>query len=261
VTRQVRPAFLFVLVVSPWLCGFDLLRGPNRDVEEGNRELLAGQPDQALAAYDRAASAVGDDPALHFDRGTALLQLKRFDEAKAELQKCAQETNDNALESAAFYNLGNTFFEAKQYQDAVGAYIRTLRLDPTDHRAKWNLELALRAQKNEQDKKPPQSQPSKQPSSSPTAQNQPQAKKSPSTQPSTQGNGQKQAQNQQPKTPASQPASPPQPQQPQQASADKQGDMDRQRVDRLLDSLDHDYKTLATQGGQADDEPPPSEDW
>jgi tetratricopeptide (TPR) repeat protein len=69
---------------------------------------------------------------------------------------------DPELRERTFYNLGNRFLEAGRAQAdlrqqgtmldaAIEAYRRTLRIDPEDVDAKWNLEMALRErEENEQ---------------------------------------------------------------------------------------------------------------
>src|SRR4029079_12787248 len=59
---------------------------------------------------------------------------------------------DGALKAQAFYNLGNAFLKKEKFKEAVEAYKRTLALDPRDQRAKWNLEIALRKQKDQEEK-------------------------------------------------------------------------------------------------------------
>ena len=41
-----------------------------------------------------------------------------------------------------YYNLGNTMFESKKYQESVDAYKNALRNNPGDMDAKHNLQLA-----------------------------------------------------------------------------------------------------------------------
>jgi tetratricopeptide (TPR) repeat protein len=150
-----RPFTLFyLLALSPLLFGFEPLRSKNAEVEQGNALMKAGNAEEALKHYDKAVAALPADAAAHFDRGTALYALSRFDEAGEEFLR-ATEAKAGALKAAAFYNLGNAFFKKEKFKEAVEAYKRTLALDPRDERAKWNLEIALRKQKDkeEQEKK------------------------------------------------------------------------------------------------------------
>jgi Ca-activated chloride channel family protein len=88
---------------------------------------------------------------VHFDRGAALFALSRFDEAVQEFLR-ATEAKAPSLKEAAFYNLGNGLYKQEKYGDAVAAYRRALGIAPGDMRAKWNLELALKKKKDQDDK-------------------------------------------------------------------------------------------------------------
>jgi Ca-activated chloride channel family protein len=157
-----RPA-LCLLLLFPLLAGFDLLQSPNKAVEEGNARLKAGKADDALGQYDKAVKSLPVEPGVHFDRGAALFALSRFDEAVQEFLR-ATEAKTPALKATAFYNLGNGLFKLEKYPDAIAAYRRCLGIDPTDMRAKWNLELALKKkkEKDEKDKQDQQQQSKKQ---------------------------------------------------------------------------------------------------
>jgi tetratricopeptide (TPR) repeat protein len=121
-------------------------------VEAGNALMKSGKAEEALGEYDKAAAEQAAEPGVHFDRGTALAALSRFDEAAQEFLR-ATEARDPALKSAAFYNLGNAFFKKDKYKEAFEAYKRSLTLDPRNARAKWNAELALQKQREEDKKK------------------------------------------------------------------------------------------------------------
>ncbi|MEX0890630.1 MAG: VWA domain-containing protein [Gemmatimonadota bacterium] len=128
------------------------------DLERGNRLYREGRWAEAVEAY-RAALAEGEaSAALHYNLGTALLRLNRFEEADQHLET-ALRTVEPELRQRALYNLGNRFLEEyraappgsvppDRLAAAVEAYRRALRLDPDDVDAKWNLELALREQED-----------------------------------------------------------------------------------------------------------------
>jgi tetratricopeptide (TPR) repeat protein len=143
------PAALIAL--APWLSGFSLLERRNPDVEAGNAALKAGKPEEALPHYDKAIAKLPSDAGAHFDRGAALYALSRFEEAGEEFLR-ATAAGDAALKESAFFNLGNAFFKKEKFKEAVDAYKRALGLRPDDQQAKWNLEIALRKQKDQEEK-------------------------------------------------------------------------------------------------------------
>jgi tetratricopeptide (TPR) repeat protein len=147
-----RLADLAVLcALAPFVLGFGLLEKRDAEIEAGNAALTAGKAEDALGHYDQAVKKLPADAGVHFDRGAALYALSRFDEAGQEFLR-ATETKDPALKASAFYNLGNAFFKKEKFKEAVSAYTRTLGLKPDDKQAKWNLEIALKKQKEEEKK-------------------------------------------------------------------------------------------------------------
>ncbi len=147
-----RAAELAALVaLVPLLTGFSVLEKRDPEIEAGNAALKAGKAEDALGHYDKAVKKLAADAGAHFDRGTALYALSRFDEAGQEFLK-ATDAKDAALKEGAFYNLGNAFFKKEKFKEAVAAYTRALGLRPDDKQAKWNLEIALKKQQ-EQDQK------------------------------------------------------------------------------------------------------------
>jgi Ca-activated chloride channel homolog len=150
--RRVGADLIPLLLLAPLLCGFDLFRSSNTNVEEGNAKLGAGKLKEALAYYEKAAKELPDEPGVHYNLGIALYQLGQFDRARQELLKGTAAT-DAGLKEKSFYNLGNVLFEQKKFKEAVAAYTRALQLSPGHVAAKWNLELALRRQQEEEKKK------------------------------------------------------------------------------------------------------------
>jgi Ca-activated chloride channel homolog len=126
-------------------------------VERGNRHYRAGRYAEAVREYEAALKSGVDTPELHYNLGTALLQLGREDEAEQHLQ-VALRSRDAALRQRAYFNTGYRALnqgrrggeDASQRLDAaIENYKRSLRLDPTDRDAKWNLELAIREQEKQ----------------------------------------------------------------------------------------------------------------
>jgi len=142
---------LLLLAALPLCLGIDLLHSRDKAVEEGNVHMKAGKPEQALGRYDEAVKRLPEDPGVQFNRGAALYGLSRWEEAAQSFLQ-ATEAKAPDLKGAAFYNLGNAFFQAKKYGEAVEAFKKALAYNPGDQRAKWNLELALRNRKDQEDK-------------------------------------------------------------------------------------------------------------
>jgi tetratricopeptide (TPR) repeat protein len=56
-------------------------------------------------------------------------------------------------QAQSLYNLGNTLYQQNRYQDAVGAYKKSLRLNPKDDDTRYNLLMSQAKLKEQQDQK------------------------------------------------------------------------------------------------------------
>jgi tetratricopeptide (TPR) repeat protein len=145
-------AAVALVALLPFLGAWNPLERNNRAVESGNASMKSGKTEEALADYDKAVAELPSDAGAHFNRGNALFALSRFEEASNEFLRATQG-QEPGLKASAFYNLGNSYFKNDKYSEALAAYRHTLALDPTNERAKWNLELALQKKKEEDKKK------------------------------------------------------------------------------------------------------------
>lgn len=122
---------------------------------EGDRAYRRGDYARAAQAYGRALAAGDSSAAVRYNLGTALLRLGRHDEARPHLE-AASRAGDAGLRFRAAYNAGNADLapvaagrvppeqRRERLTRAIGQYRRALLLEPGDHDARWNLELANR---------------------------------------------------------------------------------------------------------------------
>lgn len=144
--RLVRSSALgMMLLVVTLLSGCSTLLGTPvyRAVAEGNRLYAEGKYEEALAAYDRAAAVDPKSPAIAYNRGLALHQLVRHNEAYRAIVSALNEASDVELAGRMEFAAGNTAVMLETWTDARDRYVAVLHLDPTDAAAKANLELVL----------------------------------------------------------------------------------------------------------------------
>src|SRR5439155_1510320 len=79
-------------------------------------------------------------PELSINAGNSLHMLGDYSRALPDYAKAIDAT-DFHLRAIAQYDRGNTLFRLGRLEDARDAYRETLRLDPSDRDAKFNLEL------------------------------------------------------------------------------------------------------------------------
>jgi len=107
---------------------------------DANRTFARGDYQAALAAYRDLQKQKPDVPELSINAGNALYMLRDYPRALPDYAK-AIDAADLHVRSIAQYDRGNALFRLGRLEDARDAYRETLRLDPTDRDAKFNLEL------------------------------------------------------------------------------------------------------------------------
>lgn len=89
-------------------------------------------------------------PELRYNRGTALSELGKNDDALNELSIAAEKSENKQLSTSAYFNAGNTLFMNNNFQGAIEEYKKALKLDQSSGDIRHNLELAIRKLKEQQ---------------------------------------------------------------------------------------------------------------
>jgi Ca-activated chloride channel family protein len=123
------------------------LEASTSQLKEGNRQFKNGHYDSALKLYEDALIDTPYSSILQFNAGDAQAMMGDYPKAEASFMQSAQSANP-LLKGASHYNRGNVLFAQGKWADAVEAYKDSLRANPRDVDAKYNLGVALRALKN-----------------------------------------------------------------------------------------------------------------
>jgi Ca-activated chloride channel homolog len=150
--------------------------------KKGNDLYKKGNYEEALKQYDDALLLAPADTLLKMNKGSTLYRLGKLDEAEAEYNTALSQKNKKK-QADAHYNLGNIQFKQgdalsqsggqgamDKYKSALQHYITALDMQPYNKDAKWNIELAQRRikiqeqqqnQQNKQDKQDKQNKDNK----------------------------------------------------------------------------------------------------
>jgi tetratricopeptide (TPR) repeat protein len=152
---------LIVLVA----CGSDPLVA---QVDEANAQFARGDVRAALTKYRDLQLQRPGVPELAVNVGNALQELGDIGRSLTSYQQ-ALDGAKGKTRAAAYYDRGNALFHLGRLDDARAAYVDALKVDPTDHDAKFNIEVIdkLLAQLRPQQQQNPQGQPQQQPSPPP----------------------------------------------------------------------------------------------
>jgi Ca-activated chloride channel family protein len=128
-----------------------------RHNEAGNAHFAESVYEDALGEYRLAQVDEPDLAEPYYNAANAYNRLSEIEGALAQTEQ-ALKTADPALAAHAWYNLGNAFFDAEQWAQAVEASKEALRLQPDDLDEKHNLELALQKLQEQQQQQQQQQQ-------------------------------------------------------------------------------------------------------
>ncbi|MBW6500998.1 MAG: tetratricopeptide repeat protein [Bacteroidales bacterium] len=127
-----------------------------KHLRQGNREYAGNKFAESEISYRRASDINKTSPDAVFNTGDALYRQNKFDDAAKEFLGSSGKTDDVSKKAAAFYNLGNSLLMAQKIGESIEAYKNSLRLDPDNMEAKYNLAYAqdlLEQQKQQQQDK------------------------------------------------------------------------------------------------------------
>ena len=118
--------------------------------QRGQQSLESKDFSQAAASMDTAMRLAPEDATAKFNAGTARLPLAP-EEGRKLLEAAGSQAQDRELKSLAHYNAGSSLLEAGEFQPAIDAFKNALREQPNFEDAKFNLELAQKRLKEQQE--------------------------------------------------------------------------------------------------------------
>jgi tetratricopeptide (TPR) repeat protein len=164
-----------IVLVAVWAAiGAGLAPGQSvRSLVNGGNDLYHDQ--KFTDAEVNYRKALEKEPGLvqgHFNLGNALAKQGKAEDAIREYQNALGGATQRDTRAYAHYNIGNSFLQGQKFQEAVNSYVESLKLNPRDDEAKYNLSYALerlkqkqqqqQQPKNQQDKNKQQDQQKKQ---------------------------------------------------------------------------------------------------
>ncbi len=132
-------------------------------IREGNS--LYGKEDylNSEISYRKALEANAADSVAQFNLGNSLFRQEKMDDALkqyATAAATAEKADNKTMAAQAYYNAGNVCMAGQDYAKALELYKHSLRLNPADNEARYNMVLAskLLKQQENQDNQDQQNQ-------------------------------------------------------------------------------------------------------
>lgn len=216
--RYLLLTFIIAMLLSFTIPGHS--QGEKKYLRQGNREYENKKYSESEISYRRAIDKNDELPDAFFNTGDALYRQNKFEDAGQEFVETYEMTDDKKKKAASLYNLGNSLLKADKIRESIDAYKSSMRLDPGNIDAKYNLAYAqdLLQQQQQQNQQQQQSQQDQQKQDKKDDQN---------SDSQEQDNDQQQQQ-----------------QQPEEQKEQQQQEISKEDAERLLNALANDEKDI-----------------
>ena len=111
-------------------------------IYEGNKKADSEKYSEAEIKYRKALSISPEETKALYNLGNTHFNDKNFDEASQRFFQTQKFSKDKTEKHMAFHNMGNVFMKKKDYAKAVESYKNALRNNPKDDQTRYNYALA-----------------------------------------------------------------------------------------------------------------------
>jgi len=122
---------------------------------DGNEKADEEDYKEAEKSYRKAISLEPEKEVALYNLGNTHFKDKKYDEASQRFFQTQKFASSKQGKHRAFHNMGNVYMQKKEYQRAVEAYKNALRNNSKDEETRYNYALAKELLENE---KPPEEQ-------------------------------------------------------------------------------------------------------
>lgn len=151
--RILSTALLFQIVLSA------SAQKAERDyIRRGNRQFKDSVFVEADVNYRKALDANPKSTISMFNLGNALMQQNKLPEAMEQFAAATRMDKDKNRLAQMYHNMGVILHSQKEYAKAVEAYKQSLRNNPKDDETRYNLALAQKMLKDQQNNQQNQDQ-------------------------------------------------------------------------------------------------------
>lgn len=125
----------------------------NTLIFEGNKHFEKGAYESSSSKYLEAIKVNEKDFTAHYNLGNSFYKRKMYDEAKAEYAKAEALAKSKSDKFAVLYNQGNAYMQSDDSKKAAEYYKQALKWDPYNENARRNYEIAMLKEKEKEQQK------------------------------------------------------------------------------------------------------------
>jgi Ca-activated chloride channel homolog len=147
-----RPGILIVILFFASAV-LTFAQADKKYIRQGNRAYEKGKFSESEILYRKALDKNKESADALFNTGDALYKQKKYAEASKQFDENYSLNEDKKKKSASLYNMANSLLMANKIQESIYAYKGSLKLNPGNIQAKYNLAYAQDLLKQQQDQK------------------------------------------------------------------------------------------------------------
>ncbi|MDG1518023.1 MAG: tetratricopeptide repeat protein [Flavobacteriales bacterium] len=111
-------------------------------IRQGNKYFSDSNFIMADSMYSKAVEINPNSIEAQYNIANSFYEQKNYEEAITGLENTIPQIDSNDQKAKAYHNLGNAYMETKKLEAAIEAYKNALRNNPTDTGARYNLAYA-----------------------------------------------------------------------------------------------------------------------
>lgn len=150
--------YLCLLVVAIFAATAFAQKAERDHIRKGNRYFKDSVYVDAEVNYRKALEVNPKSTIAMFNLGNTLLWQNKLQEAMDQYVSAARIEKDKGRKAQIFHNIGIIFHSQKEYAKAIEAYKESLRNNPKDDETRYNLALAQKMLKDQQQNQQNQNQ-------------------------------------------------------------------------------------------------------
>ncbi|MCF8368320.1 MAG: tetratricopeptide repeat protein [Bacteroidales bacterium] len=135
-----------------------LAQNENKHIRSGNNNYYEENYKDAEVDYMRALEKSPESVKGQYNLGGALYKQENFEDATKLYGNVAGKELSTDEKASALYNMGNAYLKSQKFPEAIDTYKKSLRLNPHDADAKYNLAYAQKMMQQQEQQQQNQDQ-------------------------------------------------------------------------------------------------------
>ena len=121
-----------------------------KSIRQGNKEFKKNDFTSSEISYRKALEKNPKSYKATFNLADALYKQDKQEETIKQLDGLTSSNVNDQMKSNVYYNMGNSYLKQQKLKESIESYKNSLRLNPNDNEAKYNLAEAQRKLKQQQ---------------------------------------------------------------------------------------------------------------